>query len=448
VTTAQARPPRWVIIGAGWSGLACAVQAVQQGVAVTLLDAAPAVGGRARRVDLRIGERDFTLDNGQHLLLGACTETIALMRRLGVEPEQALLSQPFMVRYPDGWTLGAARLPAPLHLALGLVRARGPSWSDRVALAAWVRRQKRRQWELGDDCPVAGLFESQSASLVRRLWRPLCIAAMNAEPERASARLFLNMLRLSMGGAESDSHLLLTRRDLSSTMPEAALRYLDQRGAIVRLRQPAVALSRSGSGWSVTLREERIEADRIVLAVAADSAARLLESASMHALDAAISELRGLQYEPLATVYLRYPPGTRLPAALYALLDEPARGSYGQWAFDRGRIDPAHEGIVSVVIGGPALAFERDRAALCSASDRQLTREFGLPPSIAQNAVIERRATLLPSVGLRRPPARLPVDGLYLAGDVAASAFPSTLEGSVRAGLEAAQLALSDAAAN
>jgi len=435
-----------VIIGAGWSGLACAVEAVGRGVAVTLVDAAPAAGGRARRVELRIGDRDFTVDNGQHLLVGACTETVALMRRLGVEPEQALLSQPFTVRYADGWTLGAARAPAPLHLALGLAHARGVSWRDRLALAAWVARQQHRRWQLSDDCPVAALFRSQSACLVRRLWRPLCIAAMNAEPEHASAHLFLNALSLTLGGAERDSHLLLTRRDLSSTMPEAAQRYLERAGAVLRLRQPAVGLTRSGSGWSVNLREERIEADRVVLAVASDSAARLLESASMRSLDTAIADLRELQYEPLATVYLRYAAGIRLPEAMYALLDEPAKGFYGQWAFDRGRIDPAHEGLVSVVIGGPALRFERDREALCSAADRQLTRDFALPASIAQSAVIERRATLLPGVGLRRPPARLPAPRLYLAGDVADSPFPSTLEGSVRAGLEAARIALSDAA--
>jgi len=446
----SAAPPQraahWVVVGAGWSGLACAVQAVGRGIRVTLVDAAPAVGGRARRVDLRLGDRDFAVDNGQHLLLGACTETIALMRQLGVAAEQALLSQPFTVRYPDGWTLGAARLPAPLHLALGLACARRVSWPDRWALAAWVARQQRARWQIAVDCPVATLLESQSAAVVRRLWRPLCIAAMNAEPEQASSVMFLNMLRLSLGGAASDSHLLLTRRDLSSTMPEAALRCLGRGGATVRLRQPAVALTRSALGWTVALRDERIEADRVVLAVAADSAARLLESAAMPALEAAIAELRCLQYEPLATVYLRYPPAIGLPAAVYALLDAPADGLYGQWAFDRGRIDPAHKGIVSVIVGAPALHFERDRAALCSAADRQLTREFGLPTSIAANAVIERRATLLPSVGLRRPPTRLPVDGLYLAGDVAASPFPSTLEGSVRAGLEAARAALTDSA--
>jgi len=162
-------------------------------------------------------------------------------------------------------------------------------------------------------------------------------------------------------------------------------------------------------------------------------------------LSPAIAQLRNLQYEPIATVYLRYEPATHLPAAVYALLDDPAAGRPGQWAFDRGQIDASHQGTLSVVIGAPALRVQADRAELCRLADRQLRHEFGLPPSIAQSVVIERRATLLPSVGLSRPPSRLPVQGLYLAGDIADSAFPSTLEGSVRAGLDAARIAMSDA---
>ena len=445
MTVQPRRPAHWVVVGAGWSGLACAVQAAARGVAVTLVDAAPAIGGRARRVDLRIGDRDFAVDNGQHLLIGACSETIALMRRLGVDPDQALLSQPFTIQYPDGWRLAAADVPAPLHLALGLVRARQVPWRDRLALVAWVAQQRRNRWQLPDDRPVAALLETQSEALVRRLWRPLCIAAMNAEPGEASSRLFLNLLQLSLGATEPDSRLLLIRRDLSATMPEAAFTYLGRMGATVALRQPVVALARSGPGWSVVLRDRSVQADRVVLAVPAEPAARLLESASLDSLQPAIADLRSLQYEPIATVYLRYPNGIGLPEPVYALLDEPANGRPGQWVFDRGRIDPAHQGIFSVVIGAPALRVERDRAALCSATDGQLRSEFGLPPSIAQNVVIERRATLRPDVGLQRPPSRLPAQGLYLAGDIADSPFPSTLEGSVRAGLEAARLAMADA---
>jgi squalene-associated FAD-dependent desaturase len=423
------------------------VEAAAHGAAVTLVDAAPGIGGRARRVELRIGDRDFTVDNGQHLLLGACTETIALMRRLGVDPDQALLSQPFTIRYPDGWRLGAVRLPAPLHLALGLAGARRVPWSERLALAAWIARQRRNGWQLDADCPVSTLLATQPDALVRRLWRPLCIAAMNAEPSQASSRLFLNLLRLSLGAAEPDSRLLLTRRDLSATMPEAARQYLAQAGASVLLRQPVIGLQRAADAWSVLLRDQQLQAERVVLALPAEPAARLLESAAIAELAPPIAQLRRLQYEPIATVYLRYPDGTGLPQAVFALLDEPAQGRPGQWVFDRGRIEPAQQGLLSVVIGAPALRIESDRGALCAAVDRQLAADFGLPASIAQNIVIERRATLLPAIGLSRPPPRLPVPGLYLAGDIAESPFPSTLEGSVRAGLDAARLALADAAA-
>ncbi|MDZ4355037.1 MAG: FAD-dependent oxidoreductase, partial [Variovorax sp.] len=40
---------RLAVIGAGWAGLACAVEATRLGHAVTLFEAAPMAGGRARR---------------------------------------------------------------------------------------------------------------------------------------------------------------------------------------------------------------------------------------------------------------------------------------------------------------------------------------------------------------------------------------------------------------
>jgi hydroxysqualene dehydroxylase len=439
------RPEHWVIVGAGWSGLACAVEAAVLGMRVSLVDAAPAAGGRARRVDLRVGERPYILDNGQHLLIGACRATLALMGRLGVDPRAALLARPFALRYPDGWCLSAVRAPAPLHLAFGLLTARRIPWAQRAALAAWVGRHKRAGWQVDADLPVSGLVASQPEALVHRFWRPLCMAAMNAEPEQCSGAMFLNLLRLSLGGAEPDSNLLLARQDLSATMPDAALEFLGRRGAELRLRQAVLKLTQRSAGWSVGLRDGELEADRVVLAVPADPAARLLRSAGLPALEPAAAVLERLQYQPLATVYLRYAEGVGLPEPLYALVDDPLRQHYGQWVFDRQRIDPGHASILGVVIGAPALRHESDLDALCRSACRQLQQQFGLPASLAQRAVIERRATLLPGVALCRPQARLPAGGIYLAGDIAASAFPSTLEGSVRSGLEAAQMAADDA---
>ena len=103
------------VIGAGWAGLACAVEATRLGQAVTLFEAAHMPGGRARRVDDMHG---LALDNGQHILIGAYTATLKLMRDVGVDVDSVLLRLPLSLRFADGGGLKLPRLPAPLDLLL------------------------------------------------------------------------------------------------------------------------------------------------------------------------------------------------------------------------------------------------------------------------------------------------------------------------------------------
>ena len=91
------------IIGAGWAGMAAAVELAERGVAVTLFEASRSLGGRARRVDAQ----GTALDNGQHILIGAYAETLALMRRVGADPDKLLRRLPLQLRYAGGFSLSA-----------------------------------------------------------------------------------------------------------------------------------------------------------------------------------------------------------------------------------------------------------------------------------------------------------------------------------------------------
>ena len=155
--------------------------------------------------------------------------------------------------------------------------------------------------------------------------------------------------------------------------------------------------------------------------------------------------LAAIEAAPIATVYLRYPPSTRLKHPVYALREQPQRDDFGQWVFDRGQTEADCSGVLSVVVSGsgPHLNLPQDR--LAAAVSRQLGAAFGLGAPLAAAVLTERRATIVPRPGLVRPPTRRSVPGLYLAGDAAASDYPSTIEGSVRAGLAAAHAVLSDA---
>lgn len=437
---------RVAIIGAGWSGLAAAVAVLDAGLDVTLIDAAPQVGGRARRVALQLGDRTYALDNGQHLLLGAYRDYHALALRVGVAFDTHLLAKPFALRYPDGFRVVAARAPAPLHLAAALVLARGMTLNERVAAALWVRAWKRRRWAIERDRAASTLFVSHPARLVERVWGPLCLAALNVRLEQASARVFLRVLGDSLGAQAAASNLLLGRAHLSALLPDAAEQTLRAAGSDIRLRDPALALqgASGAAGWRVRLRSAHVDAHAVVLALPPARCVDLLQGVAAPELAPAIERLAQIETAPIATVYLRYPERTRLAHPLLALCERPDAGDYGQWVFDRGALEPDAAGVLSVIVSGSGPHLDLSAPDLAGSVARQLGRCLGLPEPIAQAVLVEKRATIVPLPGLVRPPARLPLRGLYLAGDAADSPYPSTLEGSVRAGLAAARAAIED----
>jgi squalene-associated FAD-dependent desaturase len=429
---------RVAVIGAGWSGLACALELTRRRFRVSLYDAAPQPGGRARAVPIRLGDREFVLDNGQHLLIGAYTQTLRLMRESGVVVDDALLRLPLEIRYADGFLLRAPRLPAPLHLAVALLGARGLAWPARRQALAFVLRWRRRRWRLAEDAPASTLFTDAPDEIVRRLWRPLCLAALNVELARASAQVLLNVLRDALDGEAQSADLLIPRRDLSEAFAAPALRTVVERGAAIHLRSPVQQLTGEGNRWRIGSRDAPGEADAVVLALPPARAAALLLTTRRGELTPAVDTLQRIAMAPIATVYLRYPPHSRLPRPACALLDDPDSGRFGQWAFDRGRLDDAYGGVLSVVISDAQAALSADASSLAKSVAAQLRADFDLPVPLATAVIAEKRATVVACAGLQRPPVRLSAPGLYLAGDAAASEYPSTLEGSVRSGIAAA----------
>ena len=99
--------------------------------------------------------------------------------------------------------LQAARLPAPWHLATALLAARGLGLSDRSALIGLLRTLKKSRWNIGKDRSITEWLHEcgQTSQVVRRVWRPLALAALNTPLDRASAQIFANVLRDSLGAA-------------------------------------------------------------------------------------------------------------------------------------------------------------------------------------------------------------------------------------------------------
>jgi squalene-associated FAD-dependent desaturase len=437
------------VVGGGWAGCAAAVELAVGGAAVTLFEAARTLGGRARAV--QAGDR--LLDNGQHILLGAYQDSLALMRRVGIDPESAFLRLPLQMRYPPASGLmdfTAPRLPAPLHLLVALLRAGGLEGADKLALARFSTTARWMGWQLHNDCSVRELLErfDQTARLQRLMWDPLCIAALNTPPERASAKVFLAVLRDSLGAKRAASDMLLPRVLLDALFPEAARAWLEAQGARVATGTRVQSLSRAGAGWTLGAGERAEVFDAVVLATPPGQAASLLRE--LPGLEATAAQLDGFAYEPISTVYLQYAPGTRLPLPFCALLDAPDQGLWGQFAFDRGQLDAGQDGLLAVVVSAAGDAAAQPQEALAQAVASQLAGAFAMPVLAApawQRVITEKRATFSCTPGLVRPENATALPGLVLAGDYTAGEYPATLEAAVRSGAAAAACVLGKAAA-
>jgi squalene-associated FAD-dependent desaturase len=437
------------VVGAGWAGCAAAVELVGAGHRVTLLESSRTLGGRARRVEMD----GRVLDNGQHIMLGAYVETLRLLKLAGVDTARALLNLPLQMRYPSGsggMDFLAPRWPAPLHLGWALLRATGLGREDKMSLARFSTTARWMDWRLHTDCSVAELLErfEQTPRLTRLMWRPLCLAALNTPPERASAQVFLNVLRDSLGARRAASDMLLPRQDLSALFPVAAASFVERHGGAVLTGCQATALGRTETGhWQITFREGAAQPensfDAVILATPATQAAHLLAAAPEPAASIA-AQLASYEYEPITTCYLQYAPGTRLPLPFLALIDTPEAGQWGQFVFDRGQLDAAQDGLLAVVISASGAAAELGQQALTDAVARQLAGVFsdaGLAAPLWSRVITEKRATFACTPALARPQNATGVAGLVIAGDYTASDYPATIESAVRSGVNAALLA-------
>ncbi len=423
---------RVAIVGGGWAGLACGVELTAAGVRTCLFEAAKQLGGRARRVDTH----GHTLDNGQHILIGAYRETLRLMRLAGTDPESVLQRLPLELKYPgNGFRLRLPRIPAPLNLVIGLTTARGCSAGEKIAAAKFMRSLQTRKYRLAEDISVAELLDQQrqTGSLRRFMWEPLCLAALNTPPERASAQVFANVLRDSLGGERPDTDLLLPNADLNAVFPDAAARFISGHGGTIRLSERVEHIEQplhiAGEAF-----------DDIVIATAPQHAIVLLQD---HPQTAAIAGMLGdYRYEPIGTVYLGYPAGVRLPLPMLGMdVDSPDR--LGQWVFDRGQLGDA-EGVMGCVLSAEGAWDERDSDALAATLHAELQETLGrpLPQPLWHKVIRERRATFSCQPGLPRPESRTPRHGLWLAGDYVCADYPATLEGAIRSGVAAARAIL------
>ena len=421
-------PLRLAVVGAGWAGLAAALEASRLGAEVALFEMAPGAGGRARD----LGPTQPELDNGQHIAIGAYAETLALMARLGVPEGEAFVRMPLRLVDVEGRGLRLPGGPAMPAFARAVLGRRGWRWRSRFALLRVAAGWQRAGFTCAPEATVTDLARTLPDEIRRGLIEPLCVAALNTQAEVASGATFLRVLKDSLAAGPGAADLLLPRLRLSRLLPVPALAALERDGVSVRLARRVERIARSEDGWQV----DGEAFDAVVVAASAAEAARLVAPLSPEWATTATE----LGYEPIVTVYASAP-GVRLPEPMLVLDADAERPA--QFVFDRGQLGgPA--GLLAFVVSGAGAWLERGLAACESAVLAQAEvalRARATKGLQAVRTIVEKRATFRCTPGLHRPPAAIAA-GLVAAGDYVDGPYPATLEGAVRSGLAAARALL------
>lgn len=438
---ARPRPPapkKVVVLGAGYAGLACAAELVLRGHEVTLLESRALLGGRAHSfVEPKTG---LTLDNGQHILMGCYHEMLALLRKLGVTDR---LQTPPRLQVPfcssRGNSVLSATAPAPLHLLSALLNFSELSAADKFAAIRLALRLRAGQRPGAHETVAEWMRRwKQTPNIVRALWEPLCLAALNEPVETGSAALFATVIRQSFLGSAEDSKIYVSRVGLSELFAPEVRRLLEMCGSHVRMQAPVTGLRFD----SAALREIALSDGTVLQPEAVVST---LPWHVLRGLLPAESKLAGacraLGDAPIVSLHLWLD---------QPVLDEPFVGfldSPVHWVFSRDHIQadtagqPGH--VVTAVASGARSLLDLAPPALEELTLQELRRFL---PAAREAKVLHRMiykarsATFAatPEAETLRPGPVTEWSNFWLAGDWTDTGLPATIEGAIISGRHAA----------
>jgi squalene-associated FAD-dependent desaturase len=440
------------VVGAGFAGLSAAARLTRRGARVLVLEARSRLGGRATAFPDRVtGE---IVDNGQHILLGCYTETLAFLRDVGAADNvrlQPQLAVTMIDRAGRRTRLSCPSLPAPFHLIAGIMEWDALSWRDRLSAAGMATPLRNALRELhGGEMKAASPDETvaqwldrngQTPRLREMLWDPLALAALNQSTEQAAAPPFARVLAEMFGSDPRAAAIALPTLPLDRMYAEPARDYIETHGGRVRTGATATVMTDSSGGavTGVQVGHDAIHAHHVVSAVPWFALSDLFER-EPPPLHATLDRARRMAASPIATVNLWFD---------RPVIDEPFIGLPGrsmQWVFDKRVVfggEAAHLSLVSS--GAEAMVSKSNEELIRIAHDELLDALAPVRAAKLLRATVVRepRATFSLAPGQpARPPSETGVKGLFLAGDWIDTGLPATIESAVRSGHRAAELCI------
>lgn len=398
------------IAGAGVAGLAAALIAAEGGRRVVLYEAAPQAGGRCRSFyDKR---QKATIDNGNHLVMGANHAVLAYLQKLGTLGNCLTSATP---RYPF------IDLATRRHWHFTPPRFKGIPWHEWRHLFQLILPSREKT--------VAQCIPEHT-TLYKNLIEPLTLAALNTHPHAASAPLLSMLGRTLITGGRKAWQSYVPYPSLSAAFVDPALTRIKGLAGSIHYQHPIDRLEME-NGAVTALHSGKTRA-----AVASDDSVILAVPPS--ALQALLPEIApDFTYSAIINGHFLWPQSGIFRNTMPFL--GVVNGTV-QWIFfHEGRISTTTSAASSALIG-------MEEEALAELLWHDVCRalyldEARLPPF---RIIKEKRATYAATPGnlAKRPQTTTPFENVFLAGDYISCSHPATLEAAIGSGFAAASMAL------
>ena len=402
------------VVGGGLAGLAAALDLVDAGQEVTLLEARPTLGGAVQTLPEREGDPEPPPDNGQHIALGCFAEYLRFLERIGEGGSFLRTRLALPVLGEDG---AVSDIEASLRALLAYKHI---SLRDRLRLPVTTLRLRSAQPRPHESFGQLLRRLGETDASIDCFWDVFVRPALNLRCDEVDADAGLFTVRTALLGPRANSDLILPTKPLGRMHGDAAGVALDAAGASVLTEARVASL-------------DEIDADAVVVAVPPPESARLLGEREP-----------ALEDSPIVSVHLWFG-RPLLGPPLAALL-----GSDAHWVFDRGALTgsrPERGQYLTVVSSGVPELLEVRGRELVERIAGQLTERLGEAELLWSRVSREPHATVALRPGVERPGVETSRPNVARAGAWTDTGWPATMESAIRSGRRAAQHILSSTSA-
>ena len=400
---------RVAVVGGGIAGLTAALRLAEQGYAVDLFEAAPALGGRTK--SFYDEEVDEWVDNGPHAMVGAYHATLKLLRDVGALQHvswQSSLSLSLWDKQRGLFDLKAVSwLPVNLALIWAVYRLPEHDFSSvkamlRLAVTMVNRNETQTVQQWMDEIKAP-------KRLVEDMLEVLCLGVMNEPLDTANAKTFARVLATSFS-SHKHAKMGWFNKPLSQALIAPVADKLRDLGVNMELRHTVRSL-------------DELNHDAVVLALPAFARNRLLN----------IKE--EVPTQAITNVHLWFEENLNLPNLMQGML-----GTYGQWLFDVSKMLHQKTGLhhVCVIISADETDLSetsQDELIDTVLHEAEVLLGRALPDPKKVRFIREKRATVLVR---NQKNLDLPEHVFLACESPAPGELPATIELAVMSGEKAA----------